>query len=371
MSFYEIVSDPASMTVRVGTKVFTRPILNTRVEVDFSIKEQVCAEPPPSHEVKAMHAHYCRELGPKFNRRFQAANYWLWLGNRMSRETANMLRMPRKGWRFYNDDLVARANAALPYVREAETDGLAHLIPAIVVFGAAPADIRKRIGGAAWRQIAHNSKTRNARLMTTAWIFAEDDKYCDRFVRLLDFPSGVLNAVHGIEPEEELIAARITPRRTPLAFQQTVHIVRDARRMLADRFNPNWGLARMTREHDEAVRERRRLVFNPAPFSEAWAHENNGFTATLLNNQLDIAVEGDTQHHCVGSYASMAAARDYAVLRIDGRERATAGYRREKHGWYLDQVYGSCNAPVSVSCRGFAIAAGAALSARDFARRAA
>lgn len=371
---YDIVSNPANMTVTVGSHVFSKPHLNVRTELDFGIKEIVCEGitlGPSNRDVKELHRFYCQHLGPKFNRRFQAANYWLWVGGRMTKRTGDMLRLTGKGWRWYNNDLVVQANQCLEYINEAEVDGLYHLIPAIVVFQAPPSSIRKLLGRATWKRIAHNSMTRNARLMRTAWITPDDDKYGDRFVRLLDFPSGVLNAVHGVEYENESIAARISPRKTPFAFQQTVHIVRDARRMLGNAFNPDWGLARITHEHDLAAREHRRKRFSDAPFADAWSYEAGGYAATLLTNALEIAVEGDTQHHCVSSYASMAASGDYAVLRIEGAERATAGYRKHNKGWRLDQVYAACNAPVTNACTAFANAAGAALGAQYVQQRAA
>lgn len=371
MSRYEIVSDPSTMTIRVGSTVFNRPLLNGRTEIDFEVKSAVCDDSPATADVKALHQFYCERLGPKFNRRFQAANYWLWIGGRMTKRTGDMMRMARKGWRWYNNDLVAQANECIDLVREAECDNLYHLIPSIVVFKASPSAIRKLVGGATWKRIAHNSMTRNVRLMRNAWIAPDDDKYGDRFVRLLDFPSGVLNAVHGMEYENELLAAKLTPRKTPLVFQQTVHTIRDARRMLGVDFNPAWGLARMQREHDDAARSLRRKNYSADPFADEWVYEAGGYRAELLTNALEIAVEGDTQHHCVGSYASMSRRGDYAVLRIDGAERATAGYLRNGKGWRLDQVYGACNALVGSGCTAFAQAAGAALARAYVQQRAA
>ena len=292
--------------------------------------------------------------------------YWLWVGNRLSPEVGNMLRLARKSWRYYNNGLVKQAGESLRHIRQAEADGLLHLVPAIIVFKAPPAEIRGRVGGALWKRIAHNSRTRNERLMRTAWVSEDDDKYPDRFLRLLDFPSGVLNAVHGgFLADDEKIAACITPRKTPLVFQQTVHIVRDTRNMLGRDFNPDWSLARMRREHDEASRNLRRGKFSDKPFAEPFTYEAGGFTGTLLTSALEVALEGDTQHHCVGSYANIARCGEYAVIRIEGKERATAGYRFGKDGWRLDQVYGACNALVKAECSAFAMAAGAALSGRD------
>lgn len=360
-----IVADPRAMTITVGEKVFDRPHLIHRPEVDFSIKAEVCPD-TNEYAVEKLHKFYCSRLGPKFNRRFQAANYWLWLGGRMDRGTENSLRHPGRNWRYYNDDLVLSASKALPYVNEAERDGLHHLVPAIVIFQASPSSIRKEVGGASWRRIAHNSKTRNQRIMQVCGIRGLSREL---FVRLLDFPSGVLGGVETGDADE-VIAARLTPRKNAIAFRQTTSIVRDTRRMRGE-VNPNWSLARMRREHEEASREVRKGKFSAKTFAEPWSFSEGGFTAELLTSALDVAVEGDTQHHCVASYAGMCASQSYAVLRIDGKERATAGLHKMGKAWRVDQVYGACNMIVSEECNSFAIKAAVALAKRPLARIAA
>lgn len=364
----EIISDPATMTIRVGDVVFDSPRLVHLPERAWEYKETIC--PPEAgndYSSKALHKHYADRLGPKFNRRFQAANYWLWIGNRMLPSTANMLRWGKKLWHVYSDNLVKRANDCLAYVTEAERDGLHHLIPAIVAFTAPPSVIRTAVGKGMWKRIAANSRTRNARILQHA---QTAPSISERFVWLQQFPSGVLNGVQGLDPDAEALAARLTPWRNPLSFQHTAHIIRDARRMLGD-LNPAWGLARIQREHDRAVMERRSRTFSNKPFAQPWAFERGGYKAELLTSKLAIAVEGDTQHHCVGSYASMAADGRYAVLRIEGPHRATAGLVITPQGWGVDQVYGACNAVVPDACRSFVIAAARHLASVTHRARAA
>lgn len=349
---FEIEENPASMTITVGPKVFDRPYLRRSPEMHTYLKEQICER--PSLPMKEVNAYYCEQLGPKFNRRFQAAMYHMWIGNRMSPITAGMLRLSgHAGWRHYSDALVYQANQVLPYVREAETDGLFHLIPAIVVFQASPSAIRREIGKGAWKRIAANSRTRNMRIMQVVEkCEGAEISGKDAFVRLLDVRSGMLGAMNWCS-EEMMTAARLAPRSTTASLLETLHIVRDAHRMLGT-VNPTWGLARIRREHDAAILANRRKTFSADDFAAPWAFADAGFEATLLTSPLTINVEGATQHHCVGSYWRDAQRGSYAVLKVEGKERATIGLTYQERGWRVDQVYGACNAAVSAKCREFA-----------------
>lgn len=351
---YEIASDERVMTIAVGRQLFTRPDLNRRPEIFDDIKQKVCGRTPWEDGIKAVYQFWCRQIGPQFNRRFQAANYWLWVGNRMSERTGNMLRHDGKNWHRYDNALVWRANQVLPYVREAERDGLYHLIPAIVIFGESPQAIRKRVGQGAWRRIANNSITRNGKIMRTVARMTPDGNFDPmRFVRLLNFPSGVLSGIRAAD-EDEQIAARITRLKQPIEFRHTVDLIRDTRRMLGKDFNSAWQYQRMSREHDAAVREMMNRRYSDKRFAPDWSFADGGFRATLLTSKLEIATEGGTQRHCAASYAHHAAHGRYALFRIEGIERATAGIVPETGK--LDQVYGVCNSQVSDACRQFAFA---------------
>lgn len=363
MTRLEIVTDRAAMTITVGGNVFNRPILRRFGEMAFSIKA-MCAGEPRGGEIgiKELHAYYCERLGPKFNRRFQAAQYHLWIDGKLMPETANLLRRSGKNWRQYSDELVARAHACLPEVQQAERDGLFHLIPAILAFKAPPHAIRQLVGKGAWKRIASNSKSRNRRILQVM------DRYLPpnhdwgaAFVALLDFPSGVLPGVWMINQTQERLAAKLCPRKTPLSFTETLHIVRDTERMIGE-INPSWSYARLNMEHERGVRGLTRKRFSKASFAAPWAFAKGVYSAELLTTQAEIAIEGDLQHHCVASYAGQAAAGHYAVVRITGKERATAGFRSSRDGWLLDQVYAACNAQVSAECRSFAMIAGTQLA---------
>ena len=347
----EMVSDPVAMTITVGKSVFDKPEVIRRSEFDFQFKHDICPIPQGiGMHPKSVHKFFAEMLGPRFNYRFFAANYWLWVGNRMTNRTGNMLRFEGQHWQKYDPSLVTMANASLPYVNEAERDGLYHLIPAILLYGTSPQGIRAKIGRGAWRRVATNSMSRNLLLMRAARRGRREGLE-EAFIRLLDLPSGVLPAVHNGGDEDEAIAAKITPRKRVIEFDRTLHIVRDTRRMmLPDEFNSQWGLARMQREHELATKAIMQRQYSTKAFAAPWSFAEGGFSAELLTSQADIATEGAIQHHCVASYARSAAMRKYAVFRIDGKERATAGVVNH----IVDQVYGACNAQVSDECRAFA-----------------
>lgn len=347
----EMVADPTAMTVTVGKTVFNKPDVIRRPEVDFHFKNEICPAPiGTGSDPKSLHKFFAEMLGPRFNFRFFAANYWLWIGNRMTTRTANMLRHEGNHWQKYDASLVALANELLPLVNEAERDGLYHLIPAILHYGASPQAIRAKIGRGAWRRIATNSISRNLLIMRAAQRCRLKDRD-EAFIRLLDIPSGVLPAIRNGADGDEAIAARITPRKRSSEFARTLNIVADTRRMMMPaEFNPQWGFARMQREHELATKAIMQRKYSPKAFAPAWQFEDGGFSAELLTSQLDIATEGATQHHCVASYARTAALGKYAVFRIDGKERATAGVIDGR----VDQVYGTCNARVSDECQAFA-----------------
>lgn len=348
---YPIVSDPDAMTITVGPRVFDRPRLAHTPETHTSLKDEICDGAPWHLGMKATYQFFASHLGCKFNRRFQAANYWLWLGDRMTARTANMLRRGGRHWYHYDDALVWRAHLALPYVKEAEEDGLFHLIPAIVTFGTHPQNIRRLIGRGAWRRVANNSTSRNCLIMQAVERDKAQDRRAALFTRLLEVPSGVLPYVTDAGLDE-LVAARIAPRKRFPEYVHTLHIVRDTHHMVGAGFNPRWSFARMAAEHERATKAYMRGKFSEQQFAPAWTYQADGYSASLVTCQFDIAAEGHTQHHCIASYARRASKGKYAVLKIEGKERATAGLILGA-GVRVDQVYAACNGHVSDACHTF------------------
>lgn len=355
----EIVTHWNAMTITVGDMAFTTPRLWRYAEKDCSIRLEIIGEAPWQDGPKAAYQYYAARLGKGFNRRFQAANYWLWIGHRFEPRTANLLRHEGKHWRQYSDIIVKQAHDAFEHVKQAECDGLFNLIPLVICFGASPHEIKCMVGQGAWRRAAANTVSRNMRILHAMNRARRcDSDPVESFQRLLDFPTGIMRGTFAVD-DDEVIAARLTHKKTARDFTATKHLVTDTKRMLGSDFNASWSLTRLIAEHNRAVRQVNKRHCSDKRFADAWTYEADGFRASLLTSKLDIATEGDVQHHCVASYAAEAASGSYAVFAIEGKERATAGVRNGR----LDQVYAACNEPASDDCKAFAF-----LVAGEYAR---
>lgn len=343
-----MVLDHQAMTITVKDKVFDKPDLFRRPEWDFELKGEICGFPDTPRNTKTWNKFYSEMLGCKFNWRFFGCNYALWIGGKMTQRTGNMLKLEGRHWWHFDHDLVRKAHAVLPYVNEAERDGLYHLIPIIIALGKSPQEIRATIGRGAWRRVANNSVTRNKLIMNAIRRCTRKD-HDNPLPRLLEIPSGVLREIHTAD-DDEIMAARISPKMRGVEFRETLHTVRDTRRMLLpSEFNPEWGYARIREEHERATRALVKRQYSDKKFADEWTFSEGGFSAQLLVSQAEIATEGELQHHCVASYARQAAMGQYAVFKIEGKERATAGVINGR----VDQVYRACNEPVSDACKAF------------------
>lgn len=352
----EMVSCPHTTTITVGDTVFDKPYLMRVPEYEFFIKDLICG-PAPATEMAERHRFYAERLGPRFNYRFYAANYWLWVGCPFQERTQNILRAAGRHYRHYDGYLVTLAHAARPYVQEAEQDGLFHLIPLIIAFGTSPQQIARMVGRGAWRKLASFSLTRNKLLMhaiVPGKLDAGPAKASD-LVERMHLRSGILRWVP-LSDQDAVIAARLARKCDLFEFHSTWTEVRDVRRMVGERFNPRWSRARMAEEHERAAREAIAKSYSSTRFAPDWSFSDNGYLATLLTSPAEIGTEGAIQHHCVGSYARDAEAGRYAVFRIEGSERATLGMRASRNGttFSVDQIYGVCNSQVSEKCELFA-----------------
>jgi hypothetical protein len=150
-----------------------------------------------------------------------------------------------------------------------------------------------------------------------------------------------------------LTAAKIAPRIKD--FDSTVDIVRDTIRM-AERagveVNHNWSYRRWSEEHDRLSWDVARKGYSEKKFAEHLSFTLQGYTFTLLTSQADIAAEGMQMRHCVASYAHTASIGNYAVFKIEGKERATLGLTITATPTkvlyaMLQQCYGPRNQPIS------------------------
>lgn len=350
---YELRADPSNKIVFVGDHQIKEPEFYRRAENDVNFKNGFLPDEEKywGGDLKEANAHFKDMLGPKFALRFKAANYHTWIAPHIPRDIANMLTMAGRHWRTYDGRLIVRAHNVLPYVMEAWDDGLHQIIPAIVTWQKPPQEIRQEVGKATWRAIHSMSKTRAKKIMQLSCMTYRCDEEKERFISFMNIRSGVLPFITQAG-KPEIMASKMAAKMNFETVNHVVAMVRDTEHMGVD-VNPEWSMRRLMREHDNAMRNRAAKEYPRERFADDWSFSQDGYTATYLASQSDIALEGMTQKHCVAGYAGMSARKEYAVFRIEGRERATLGLRALGMQWRFDQAYGAYNQPVEADTRAF------------------
>jgi len=233
--------------------------------------------------------------------------------------------------------------ASADIIHRAQMDGIEHVAPILLALRCSPAEARKRVGKAVWRNVHHSDLALNvarANILLRSRIKLAD---------LVEFPKGTLREVLAKAKENSEAAvthAGIIAKNRP-EFREAVMLAQDTMRMGGD-INRRWSLRRLREEHDRLAMEWAREKADPTPWAEPWSCEVDGFTFSLLNSRVAFAAEGAVQHHCVASYASDAKAGRYIIMRVEGKERATV--RFGGHPARVQEVKGRYNARVSEAC---------------------
>lgn len=366
MALYELTS--GKDFVKLGDKVFSKyeevprkPFtfnewLNQNA-MDYCVKFwEDKDEVKPRVLNKKLHENF----GSKITLRLNAALYNTFIKANFPRETYFAMSRNGRRWNTFSPYMVDKAIKNKHLIDQAVKDGKINLIPLILEFEEDPQQLRKRFGKGLWKQLAHTSKTR-MKLLAPLMRAAPE---------VISLRTGILPLVslyysHSMEINECLLtAAKIAPRIKD--FDQTLDIVRDTMRM-ANRYgtevNLNWSWRRWQEVHDRMSWEIARDRYPSAKFAEDCVFTQNGYSFTLLNSQADIAMEGTTMRHCVASYAHTASIGNYAVFKIEGKERATLGLTigsavgvdnptgsKVPHAM-LQQCYGYCNQTISDELR--------------------
>ena len=138
----------------------------------------------------------------------------------------------------------------------------------------------------------------------------------------------------------------------------TVRMVNDLDRKLPKSCK-DWDLKKWEDIHDKCVKDIRKMEYSDKPLT--WLEplpkqfKGDKFTATLLDNKLAIALEGDKMHHCVGGYATSVEHANYMVIHVSGEEDSTLGLYvdYDKRELRFSQHYTYCNGSVSEESRDF------------------
>lgn len=295
--------------------------------------------------------YYADVLGAKFYRRLTGASWQLHVAW-MPRDLWRLVSRTGFHWRQINRASLYAAQRVREHVLQAHADGLAHLVPIIIAFEKSPSEIRSNLGGAVWRRLANNSKSRNHKISQALFSVPMGER-AEVCASIIGIKSGNLHVLH-LEMNRAELAAHADAISTCDGFTEAMMLVRDAHAMR--NYNPRWSLNRLRREHDREAERIATAQHSTKPFCAPHIATVDGFTFTRLTSPAEVAKEGHTQSHCVGGYIRACQSGRYAVYKVEGKERATLGLHiQDGTPWGLDQLYGACNSRVSDACRSAAM----------------
>lgn len=293
---------------------------------------------------KVLYKNLHEAFGSKIWIRFNGAMYNTFVKANIPKEA--LFAVSHRGYHWKKLD-VTLVNAAVEYnhlVQQAVKDKTLNLLPLMLHTGMDTQQLKQHFGKGLWKRLANTSKSRMAYLAPMVkhnpdWI----DVRTGILARHQTFVSRY--ATSG----SYIIAAKIAP--TIKDYRQTSDIVFDTMRMAeqcGSEVNKDWSYRRWKEEHETLSKLILTKDFTTVPFTDVVTYQKDGYTFTLLNTQFDIALEGKTMRHCVGSYAKKASLGDYHVFKVEGHgERATLGVRDYVEELKFDQCYGHCNQSVS------------------------
>lgn len=362
MALYELTS--GKDFVKLGDKVFSKyeevprnPFqFNDWLHHSFPQPHKFEPDVPDRIAPRLINKKLCYLFGSKITLRLNAALYNTFIKANFPVETYFAINRQGKSWRTFDPVDVNHAIANKHLVDQAIRDRNINLIPLMLVYEEDTQQLRKRFGKGLWKQLSYTAKTRMRHLAPLLY----------RSPEFVSVRTGILKKINQWEEFEyrnnpefnlaKIAAAKIAP--TVATFEHTEMLLRDTLRMAqrqGSEVNYDWSYRRWNEEHELLSREINKHRFSDKKFTEDCAFTDGGYTFTLLTSQLDIATEGNTMKHCVSSYAHSASKGDYAVFKIEGKERATLGItinkRIEVNKAALQQCYGQCNKTISDDLR--------------------
>jgi PcfJ-like protein len=302
----------------------------------------------PKEVNKILHENF----GSKIPYRFGAAMYNTFIKANLPYETHFAVRGFGLKWKTYIPQLVNEAVTYNYLVQQAVRDNTVNLLPLMLKKKMDTQQLKSLYGKGLWKKLANTSKSRMKYL---ALVIDHNPEWADIRTCILDEVRGYAGW-----DDSEILAAKVAPKAG--TYRRTHHLIQDTQRMarqLGEEVNRKWSLKRWNEEHDRMTKEVTAKKYSSNDFAEVVVYEEGPYTFTLLTNQRDIAIEGTVMKHCVASYAMAAARGNYAVFKVEGKERATLGLRKPTGmgstmlgmGLYFDQCYGQFNSMVSEELR--------------------
>jgi len=239
---------------------------------------------------------------------------------------------------------------------QSEEDGLKTIQPLLFHTGQSPEILKKVLGKGLWKRVCKQSYSRNLHISKRL----VDEPHIKMVVKdLMEFPSKYLKrGANSPVPFDstglaywKLEQKGQVPSLTKEKFawgksgnvtsRDIMYRISDTERMagiLGLKFNSDWTWNKIEAKHDEFTRTIEAQKHSSDKFFwtlESWVirdseHtvEEEEFTYKLLDNALDIRMEGKEMRHCVGSYSGACNMGQYMVYSVSrgGERYSTLGF---------------------------------------------
>ncbi len=307
----------------------------------------------------------------KFAHMLRGAQYKLWIKGK--EDLISKLCVVSGKWNFEKIQLL---NMNWDVVDQYQKDGLDHLTPLAMYTGKSTKELKKILGKSLWKSFCKNSFYRNKFILNHC-----DKNHSYKLKNYLEFLNQIPTSIFrysksDIYFQNSFIWACETLKKKRLLTKCNLHlrdhfnICNDTERMakrIGANFNFAWSDKRMNEMHNRytiMVQTKQHpdtfiRCLRDIPIKE---YSSIGYTAKLLDTPLKIAVQGKTQHHCVGSYVNSVREGRYLVYDIKdsaGETISTLGvsiyekisYKRKGRkspiGYRFSQHYKAFNKKVS------------------------
>ncbi len=282
----------------------------------------------------------------KFAHMLKGAQYKLWVKGK--EDLISKLCVMFGHW---SPDKLWLLNKNWDIISQYKDDSIDHLIPLAMYTSLGTKELKKKLGKSLWKSFCNNSFYRNkfichnAGALSLIKVDSEEYEiaYFNKYKLYNDIPSSIFRYHNkdfkNISIDVALWGINILKKNKELTHKDKLRylcdIYNDTKRMskqLSESFNPVWSEKRMKESHDrytKLVQARNHPdnyieCLRDIPIKE---YSSMGYTAKLLDTPRQISLQGQDQHHCVGSYVSNVKRGDYLVYDIkkDDKTVSTLG----------------------------------------------
>lgn len=298
------------------------------------------------YDIKAQNKLLADLYGPKVGKRVRGLNFNAAMGYFAPEVQKYLWCDPKKVWGkkpvlFYKPNLqkVYKVFRHKELFDQLLADNLIYLAPVTGFLGFTPQKAKSRFGKGLWKQICSWSPYRIKVFGEYLENFWPLTSVCPSLPTqelecLVNIPASRMKAMTQVASYYGTSESRIwTLRNMKNSNRNVARALYDLSLdtqtqldQLGRKVNTSWSPKRMKEEHDKASKEILAQQFSSEPFCEPFTTTVDEYTFNLLTSPLDIAQEGQTMRHCVGSYAQRAKEGLYKVFTVEGKgERATLG----------------------------------------------